>query len=57
MPGILKYQTKLYQIYEISLPEKMEVRCIFKFCQGGDGRIMIAKSKKNVYEELYEQYI
>lgn len=54
MPGILKYQSKLYQIYEISVNEKTEVRCTFKFCQGGDGRIMIGKSKKNIYEEIYE---
>lgn len=55
VPGVLKYQTKLYQIYEISVHEKTEIRVTFKFCQGGDGRIMVSKSKKNIYMEIYEQ--
>lgn len=54
IPGILKYQVKLFQIYEISIHEKAEIRTTFKFCQGGDGRIMIAKSKKDIYQEFYE---
>jgi hypothetical protein len=55
VPGILKYQKKLYQIYEVSVNEKTEVRCTLKFCQGGDGRIMIAKSTKELFAEVYDE--
>jgi hypothetical protein len=36
------------------LQEKSELTIIFKFCQPGNGRIMIANSKANIYQELYE---
>lgn len=57
VPGILKYQTKLYQIYEVSVFEKTEIKCTIKFCQGGDGRIMIYNSSRELFAESYEQQI
>ena len=57
LPGVLKYQSKLFQVYEVQVRERTQLHCTMKFCQGGNGKVKIAGSKQELEREVYEQQL
>lgn len=57
IPGILKYPKKLFQIYEIVVREKCDIRFVLKFCLCAEGRVMIHASKSSIETQEYDTLI